>query len=102
MIDATIGQALFRLHRRDRAGINRKPEMASVCLICGSVHIDADPTDGRKLVCRNCGFVFTRYSCAVCGATVDSRDPGNPMCRICRAWKCLCGRCACPEIPTPE
>jgi hypothetical protein len=95
MIDATVAQALFCLHKGNRTGINRKPEMGSVCLICGAVHLDVDPADGRRLVCRNCGFAFYRYPCPSCGSTVDSRDPSNVLCATCRERRCTCGHCAC-------
>jgi hypothetical protein len=98
-IDAAAAFALFRLHQLDRAGINRKPEMGSVCLICGSVHVVPDPANPRKLVCRNCGFAFFRYQCRVCAKVVDSRDPSNLHCPSCRGRKCTCGNCDC--IPDP-
>jgi DNA-directed RNA polymerase subunit RPC12/RpoP len=95
MIDVALGNELFRLHKGDRTGINRKPEMAHVCLICGSIHIDVDAKDGRKLVCRNCGHAFYRYACPSCGQTVDNRDPANPPCPACRSPRCVCGGCGC-------
>jgi len=95
VMDASTGLALFRLHKGDRKGINRKPEMGSVCLICGSIHIEADPGDTRKLVCRNCGFGFYRYACPACASTVDSRDPSNRPCKDCGRPTCTCGGCAC-------
>jgi hypothetical protein len=95
MIDAVTAMALFRLHKGNRAGINRKPEMESVCLICGAVHVKADPNDPRKRVCRSCGFAFFRYECPACAQVVDSRDPSNPHCPICRGRKCTCDRCDC-------
>ncbi len=94
-VDPATGVAMFRLHRGNRNGINRKPEMASVCLICGSIHVEADSGDGRKLVCRNCGFAFYRYDCSVCSSTVDSRDPSNRPCDECGKPKCTCGSCGC-------
>jgi len=94
-VDVATGLALFRLHKNNRAGINRKPEMASVCLICGSIHVDPDPENPRRLICRNCGFAFYRYTCPACASTVDSRDPTNPSCSVCRIPKCTCGDCAC-------
>jgi len=94
-IDTVLGMALFQLHKGDRAGINRKPEMESVCLICGSIHMDTDPADPRKRVCRNCGFAFFRYPCPACAQIIDSRDPGNPHCPACHGRTCVCGRCGC-------
>jgi len=94
-VDSVTALALFRLHKGERAGINRKPEMRSVCLICGSCHVGPDPTDGRKLVCLNCGFAFLRYECPACASTIDSRDPSNPVCPACRERMCTCGSCAC-------
>jgi hypothetical protein len=96
LVDAALGMELFHLHKRDRAGINRKPEMASVCLICGSVHIDPDPNHPRRFVCRNCGFAFFRYACPACNDPIDSRDPGNGLCPTCRERRCVCGACGCP------
>lgn len=96
-LDAAAGMVLFRLHKGNRVGISRKPEMASVCLICGSVHIDVDPADGRRHVCKNCGFAFYRYSCPSCGSAIDSRDPENPLCSTCRERRCSCGACLCRE-----
>jgi hypothetical protein len=100
IIDSTIAQSLFHMHRGDRAGINKKPEMASVCLICGSVHMDADPGDNRRLVCRNCGFAFYRYPCPSCGCAIDSRDPTNLRCPDCRERRCICGSCECLKKPS--
>jgi hypothetical protein len=97
-IDTVRGMALFQMHRGDRSGINRKPEMESVCLICGAIHIDPDPENPRKLVCRNCGFGFFRYACPACSQTIDGRDPGNPNCPACHARKCTCGRCDCGNV----
>jgi hypothetical protein len=95
-VDVATGVALYRQHKGNRAGINRKPEMASVCLICGSIHMDPDPKDPEKLICRNCGFAFRRYDCPTCASTIDSRDPSNRACSVCRKPKCTCGTCACP------
>jgi hypothetical protein len=94
-IDSATGLELFRRHRRNRIGIAGIPAMGSVCLICGSIHVDADPSDGRRLVCRNCGFAFERYACPWCDGTVDSRDPGNAPCSVCHRHRCSCGACAC-------
>ena len=101
MIDLALGVALYRQHKGDRAGINRKPEMASVCLICGSVHIDPDPDNPRKLVCRNCGFGFFRYACPACGETIDNRDPSNVLCSLCHERRCTCGACGCAPQAGP-
>jgi hypothetical protein len=98
LVDLALAHELFREYRQNRAGISRKPEMASVCLICGSVHIEPDPRDGRKLVCRNCGFAFYRYRCVSCGSTIDSRDPSNPLCSDCHERKCTCGNCSCCQL----
>ena len=98
-IDAATAFALFRMHQGSRAGINRKPEMGSVCLICGSVHIAPDPGNPRKLVCRNCGFAFLRYQCPACANLIDSRDPTNLHCPLCCGRKCTCGNCDCTPDP---
>ena len=95
-LDRETGGKLFNHYRKQRDGIRNSPEMASVCLICGSIHIDPKPGDGRMLVCRNCGFAFYRYPCPACGATIDGRDPRNPGCRECGARVCTCGVCDCP------
>jgi len=97
-IAAATAMALFRLHKGDRAGINRKPDMESVCLICGSAHVAPDSGNPRKLVCRNCGFAFFRYACPACAQVVDSRDPSNPLCPACRGRKCACGGCDCNTL----
>lgn len=95
-LDFQTAQQLFTKHRTDRAGIREKPELASVCLICGSRHIDPDPNDPHKWVCRNCDFAFQRYECSACGKTIDSRDPTNPRCATCGEHQCICGHCSCP------
>jgi hypothetical protein len=97
-LDRETAKTLFDHYRKHRDGIRNKPEMASVCLICGSIHII--PKDGsvHKLVCRDCGFAFYRYNCPACGRTVDGRDPKNPNCGTCGLRFCTCGACGCePE-----
>lgn len=94
-IDSATGRELFQRHRRNRAGIAGIPAMGSVCLICGSVHMDVDPANGRRFVCRNCGFAFERYACPSCDSTIDSRDPNDPLCATCHQHRCTCGSCAC-------
>jgi hypothetical protein len=81
--------------RTRRDGIRNNPEMAQVCLICGSVHIVPKEGDPHRLVCRDCGFAFYRYLCSACGTTVDGRDPLNPGCRVCGLRVCTCGACGC-------
>ena len=98
-MDVATGFVLFRQYRRNRAGVNGRPELASVCLICGSVHVDRDAGDKRKLTCRNCGFSFYRFDCVVCATPVDGRDPGNPPCSVCGVPRCACGACACVRAP---
>ena len=93
---------LYDHYRKYRDGIRNKPEMATVCLICGSVHIVPHEGHPGMLVCRNCGFPFYRYPCAVCGKTVDGRDPKNPGCRICGLRTCTCGACGCTGSSTKE
>ncbi len=97
-VDRDTAKKLFDYYRKHRDGIRNKPEMASVCLICVSVHIIPKADNAHKLVCRDCGFAFYRYSCAVCGKTVDGRDPKNPGCQKCGIRICSCGECGCrPE-----
>jgi rubrerythrin len=94
--DRETARKLFGQHRENRDGIRNKPEMAWICLICGSVHIIPKPGDEHKLVCRNCGFAFFRYICPACGKTVDRRDPKNPACPgECGLRLCSCGACGC-------
>jgi hypothetical protein len=94
-LDRDTAKKLYEYYRKHREGIRNKPEMASVCLICGSVHIIPKAGDENMLVCRDCGFAFYRYDCRVCGATIDGRDPLNPGCRECGLRICTCGVCAC-------
>jgi rubrerythrin len=91
-----IAKKLFEHHRNRRTGVSEIPEMASVCLICGSNHIDPVNGDSKRLVCRNCGFAFYRYECPTCGKTIDGRDPQHLKCRTCREPQCTCGACGCP------
>jgi methionyl-tRNA synthetase len=92
-----VAKQLFARHRTERDGISDIAEMASVCLICGSPHIDAVPGEDGKFVCRNCGFGFARSTCETCGKTVDSRDSKHPKCGDCGKRICVCGRCNCPS-----
>lgn len=94
--DRPTAQKLFDHYRKHRDGIRNKPEMATICLICGSVHIEPKPGEPGEYVCRNCGFVFYRSECSACGRVVDGRDPKNPACRGCGARVCTCGVCGCP------
>lgn len=91
---------LFDHFRKQRDGIRNRPEMASVCLICGSIHIELKDGETGKVRCCNCGFSWYRYDCVVCGKTVDGRDPVNPGCREC-GWRiCSCGACGCRHDQT--
>jgi hypothetical protein len=103
ILDKEPVKKLFRHYRKNRDGIRNCPEMASICLICESIHIAPVEGDSRKHACRNCGFPFFRYTCRVCGATIDSRDPQNPPCEECDARVCTCGACDCPDesLATP-
>ena len=93
--DRDTARKLFDQYRARRDGIRNKPEMASICLICGSVHIIPKADDRHRLVCRDCGFAFIRYQCGSCGKTIDGRDPLNPACRTCGLRVCTCGACEC-------
>lgn len=95
-LDRDTAGKLFDHYRKHRDGIRNKPEMASICLICGSIHIFPKDGDDQKLVCRNCGFAFYRYTCSTCGRTIDGRDPKNPACGECGQRVCTCGSCGCP------
>lgn len=88
---------LYDHYRTHRDGIRNKPEMAFICLICGSVHIIPKEGDEHKLVCRDCGFAFYRYECSACGKTIDGRDPRNRGCGECGLRICTCGACGCAE-----
>jgi hypothetical protein len=95
-LDSTAARKLFDYYRKHRDGIRNRPEMASICLICGSIHVIPKTGDPQTLACRNCGFEFCRYECRVCGKTIDGRDPQNPCCRVCGLRICTCGACGCP------
>jgi DNA-directed RNA polymerase subunit RPC12/RpoP len=105
-LDRDTAKKLFERFRTKRDGIRNSLEMASVCMICGSIHIIPKPDDEKKLLCRDCGFAFFRYSCSACGKTVDGRDPLNPACRECGSRVCTCGACGCntdkKQIPEKE
>jgi len=97
-LDRDTAKKLYEQYRKQRDGIRNRPEMASICLICGSIHIIPKEGDAYKLVCRSCGFAFFRYQCPVCRKTVDGRDPKNTACRECGLRLCTCGACGCrPE-----
>lgn len=70
-LDRNAAKILFNHYRKNREGIRNKPEMASIWMICGSIHIIPKADDEHKLVCRNCGL------------------------RLCTCG-CSCGSCACP------
>ena len=93
--DRDTAKKLFDHYRKQRDGIRNRPELASVCLICGSIHVIPEKGNDLMLVCRNCGFAFYRYACPVCGNTIDGRDPMNPGCRECGLRVCTCGACGC-------
>jgi rubrerythrin len=95
-LDRETAKQLYNQYLTHRDGIRNRPEMAWVCLICGSVHIIPKPDDPHKLVCRDCGFAFYRYACPACGRTIDGRDPKNPSCGECGLRVCTCGACGCP------
>ncbi len=94
-LDRETAKKLYEQYRKHRDGIRNKPETASICLICGSVHIIPREGNSRMLTCRDCGFSFYRYSCPACGKTIDGRDPKNPPCRGCGLRFCTCGACGC-------
>jgi len=101
-LDLNAAKELFDHYRSHRDGIRNKPEMAYVCLICGSPHIIPKDGDNHMLVCRSCGFAFYRYACSACGKTVDGRDPRNKGCRECGLRFCTCGTCGCPPATLTE
>ena|ERR1039457_3435816 len=102
-LDRDTAKKLFEHYRKQRDGIRNKPEMASICLICGSIHIIPKDGNEHKLVCRDCGFAFYRYTCPACGKTVDGRDPKNPACSLdCGLRVCTCGACGCHHEHTTE
>lgn len=86
---------LFDKYRKRRDEIRNCPEMNSVCLICGSIHIVPKAGEEGVLTCSNCGFCWFRYECITCGKTIDGRDPLNPGCRKCGLRICTCGTCGC-------
>ena len=84
-LDRDTAKNLFDHYRKNRDGIRNKPEMASVCLICGSIHIILKVSSEHKLVCRDCGFAFFRYAVLpagtwLTGATRGTRAAGNAAC----------------------
>ncbi len=95
-------EQLLTKYREQRDGIRHCPELAGLCLICGSVHIVPHKDNSRKLVCRNCGFAFFRYVCPECSETVDGRDPRNRACPECGIRICSCGACDCPTTSRDE
>lgn len=96
------GKQLFKHYHRNRDGIRLSPQMASVCLICESIHLAPNPDNPNMLVCCNCGFAFYRYVCPACGLTIDGRDPQNPGCPDCGLRICTCGKCGCSDRLTEE
>lgn len=94
--DRDAARHLFEYFRKRRDGIRNSPEMASICLICGSVRIVPKAGDDLMLTCFNCDFAFYRYDCGACGLTIDGRDPRNPGCPLCGQRICTCGACGCP------
>jgi hypothetical protein len=104
-LDKETAQKLFKQFRTQRDGIRNRPELASLCLICGSIHIIPKADEPGMLICRDCRFVFYRAECPACGKTIDGRDPKNPVCRVCGGRICSCGACQCPvteDPPTPS
>ena len=95
MLDREEAKCLYDRYRKQRDGIRNCEGMGSLCLICGSVDVVPKVGEEGMLVCRNCGFVFYRSECTVCGATIDGRDPRNPGCRECGQRLCTCGTCGC-------
>lgn len=93
--DRNTAHRLFAQYRRQRDGIRTCPELGTICLICGSLHVVPREGFDGMLTCRNCGFSFYRYECPSCGGTVDGRDPLNPGCRVCGRRICTCGDCGC-------
>jgi DNA-directed RNA polymerase subunit RPC12/RpoP len=96
-LDKDSVKKLYKHYRQNRDGIRNCPEMASLCLICASIHIDPVAGVVHRFICRNCRFQFTRYQCSACGATVDSRDPQNSACETCGLRICSCGACGCAK-----
>jgi DNA-directed RNA polymerase subunit RPC12/RpoP len=98
-LDQNTAKQLLAQYRKQRDGIRNRAELASLCLICGSVHIIPKNDEPGMLICRDCRFAFYRYECTSCGRTVDGRDPKNPACRECGWRVCTCGACTCPVLP---
>jgi hypothetical protein len=94
-LDRDLAKQLFAQYRKQRDGIRNRPELASLCLICGSVHIIPNPDEPGMFICRDCRFAFYRSECTACGKTIDGRDPKNPACGECGGRKCTCGACQC-------
>ncbi len=94
-LDRETASKLFDHYRKQRDGIRNCPEMGTICLICGSIHIKEMDDKAGKLICRNCGFSWYRYECPTCRATVDGRDSSNPGCHVCGLRICSCGACGC-------
>lgn len=99
-LDRDTAKQLLEYYRKHRDGIREKPEMASICLICGSIHIIPKAGDNLMLICFNCNVSFYHYECTACGKTIDGRDPRNPGCRVCGLRICTCGACGCPAKDT--
>lgn len=97
-LNRETAKKLYEHYRKHRDGIRNNPEMASICLICGSVHILPKSDNDRKLYCRDCRFAFYRFICPACGKTVDGRDPRNAGCDECGEPVCTCGKCGCGTI----
>ena len=101
-LDRETALNLFNRFRTQRDGVRNSPEMATLCLICGSIHIIPKEGEPGKLYCRDCGFAFYRYQCSACGKVVDGRDPKNRGCHEC-GWRiCTCGACDCPAVDSRE
>ena len=99
-LDRDTAKHLFEFYRKHRDGIRIKSEMATICLICGSIHVTPKDGDDLMLICFNCGVDFYRYECKACSKTIDGRDPQNPGCRVCGLRICTCGVCGCPAVDT--
>jgi hypothetical protein len=93
--DRSAARKLWDQYRKKREGIRNSPEAATICLICGSTHVQRKIGSPLQMVCANCGFYFYRYDCPDCGLTVDGRDPLNPECHECGQRVCTCGSCGC-------
>ncbi len=97
-LDQETAKKLYEHYRKHRDGIRNKPEMATICLICGSIHVVPKADDDKKFYCINCGFAFYRYTCGGCGKTIDGRDLKNPSCGECYLRICTCGACGCSTV----